>query len=238
MVSETAKAKAEELAKDGVSLSFSEVVRLNALGLKVEEALHAADTATARLSRVSFLGEFVVREPTVAHLLWMEQAARSTGKGDDLRLAAYCLSRSAEELATDAPDPDNGRAVNLTVNAFFSWFGPASRFTPDQWRTAIDYAALGLDETADEHGPKSKSEESASARRGSPAAGFIMAGISFRLGSVSEVKGMTPANIAALIASAMLERVSDPRKCSEYASASGEFFAYAANLKTEHEAKK
>ena len=105
MVSEMAMEDVEALRAAGGDVSPRDVVRLNALGLKVERAAHAPDFAA--VPRTAELCGLVFREPTIAAEAWMEEAC---GVFDDedwqtvLLLRALSLSKpSAAPSAPCAP---------------------------------------------------------------------------------------------------------------------------------------
>ena len=107
MVSKMAKDTVAKWEKEGLRPSFDDIVRLNALGLRVERGPNSADFAA--LPRVAFLGDLVLVEPTVRRWMWID-AARQIVQDADLIVFAYALavnepvkltSRSKLEKALD-----------------------------------------------------------------------------------------------------------------------------------------
>ena len=144
-----------KMAARGVALSPADVVRLNALALKVRLSSLAAHDV--HMPRVAFLPRdsrwrepIALREPTMAHELWLEEASRWLDvdrTANWLFLHAYALSRPASAL----PDAFSPKAVVRAVFRFAS--RRLVRFTGRQLSAAVDYALYGSDWTAGENPP-------------------------------------------------------------------------------------
>ena len=155
------------------------------------------------LPRLAFLprdswwrAPIILREPTIAHSLWLERAAQWI---DPLRgrnwlyLHGYALSRRAEAL----PDADVPRKVIRCVFRFAE--RRLCRFTEDQLTAAVDYALYGADWTACEFSPQKESKAEGDGRDTGPASamiGLLTTSRVMRLPiSLDEAKGMTASEL-------------------------------------------
>ena len=140
------------MTAEGVEFTPEDIVRLNALSVKARRSRTAA--RDVHLPRLAFMPRdswwrepIVLREPTIAHDLWLEAAERwiDTSKGTNfLFLHAFALSRRVEAL----PDADRPKAVVKAVVRFAA--KRLCRFTRHQLRAAVEYALFGADWTAGE----------------------------------------------------------------------------------------
>lgn len=150
-----------QMTAEGVEFTPADIVRLNALSVKARRSRTAA--RDVHLPRLAFMPRdswwrepIVLREPTIAHDLWLEAAERwiDTAKGTNfLFLHAFALSRRVEAL----PDADRPKRVIRAVFRFAA--KRLCRFTRHQLRAAVEYALFGADWTACEVGPKSESSK-------------------------------------------------------------------------------
>lgn len=70
MTSKLAKSEVERMWKQGLSPTFEDIIKLNALGVKIE---HGADTANfSNCPRIAFLGDILIRQPTVYKQIWID----------------------------------------------------------------------------------------------------------------------------------------------------------------------
>lgn len=143
----------------GLDLTPEDVVRLNALAVRVRLAANAP--RTAHLPRLVFMprdsrwrAPLVLREPTVAHELWTEAVARFIDCEDErnwLFVYAYALSRPADALPDATDDPLR------VVKAVFRFAARRLvRFTGEQLSAAVEYCLFGADWTAGELGGAAK----------------------------------------------------------------------------------
>lgn len=157
MVSQTAIDALDELVAQGLKPTPRDVVRLNAIGLKLEAAgaKHTIDS-TYQLPRVAAVSESLYfRQPTIGHEIWLDKVRSISELGDyqtSLALHCFALSRPHSEL----PDPANPDAVKAAVDAFLP---KCADFTRDQLFAAVQYARLGADPSADEHSVAPKGED-------------------------------------------------------------------------------
>ena len=137
----------DSLTAQGYALTPEDVVRLNALALRVR--LSSAAPCSVHLPRLVFMPrdsrwrpQIVLREPTMAHELWIEQAAKwiDTDNADNfLWLHGYALSRPASKLA-------NVFDAKGMVKAVFRFAAKRlCRFTREQLSAAVEYALFGAD---------------------------------------------------------------------------------------------
>ena len=148
MVSEIAVADIEEMRAEGLNPSARDIIRLNALALKMQAAKkkHPA-TSLDYLPRVAAISDKVsFRQPTIGHEIWLDKIDRIAAPTYQTALAvkAFALSRPASEL----PDPDNPESVRAAVDAFAA---TCADFTRDQIYAALDYVIYGSSALVGEH---------------------------------------------------------------------------------------
>ena len=145
-----------QMSAQGVKFTPEDIVLLNALSKKTELSSTAA--RDVHLPRLAFLprdswwrAPLVLREPTVAHDLWLEMAERwiDTGRDENfLFLHAFALSRHPGKL----PDANRPKRV---IKEVFTFAGKRlAKFTRAQLQSAVDYALFGADWTVGAHGPR------------------------------------------------------------------------------------
>jgi len=210
MISRYAIDTIEELQKEGLRLAPADIIRLNALGLKIDRGPDAANLYTKR--RAVFLGTLTLREPTIAHALFLSDiralpAFADIGEAGGVALRAWVLSM-------DAP-PEKPLAAEdalAQVSAFIT--GPLANLTLAQVRSAVDYCINGFDSAAFEHpapadaDPDSLEETAddwAHLRDFSYELGLVTQSQTLRLGlTAAEAKSMSARQLAAIV-----ERASD-----------------------------
>lgn len=157
MISQTAIATLEEFEAKGLHPTPRDVVRLNAIGLKLEASRgkHAA-TSTYLLPRVAAVSETLsFRQPTIGHEIWMQSVDRFIAPGDYqsmLAVRAFALSRPQSEL----PDPADPQSVKMAVDAFCR---DCRDLTRDQIYAALNYVMYGCDPTVGESSAKRDEDE-------------------------------------------------------------------------------
>ena len=148
MVSEIAVADIEEMRAEGLNPSVRDIIRLNALALKMQAAKKKSPaTSLDYLPRVAAISDKVsFRQPTIGHEIWLGKVDRIVAPTYQTALAvkAYALSRPASEL----PDPDNPESVRVAVEAFAA---TCADFTRDQIYAALDYVIYGASALVGEH---------------------------------------------------------------------------------------
>lgn len=137
MISNIAKETVDGWKAEGLTPTFEDCIRLNALGLKVERGESAADFSA--LPRMAFLGDLILWEPTIAVRQWMD-AAEHIVAGDyysRLCLAAYALNTPAAEL----PRLDRASKIVKAIKSFADT--DLAPFTETQILAAVMFALDG-----------------------------------------------------------------------------------------------
>ena len=214
MIADTFRKDYRQMTAQGVKFTPEDIVLLNALAVKVRLTQNAA--RTTHLPRLAFLPkrgsglltafrkDVVLREPTIAHEMWIEQTTRyikmDSDRAFDL-LHGYALAHPAEKLP-DIFDPKR------LIRKVFTWCARnLAHLTREQLSAAVDYCLFGADWTAGERGPeKSKSEVEVEQRNGSsavrlepstsPTIGLLTEARAFRLPiSLDDAKRMTASEL-------------------------------------------
>lgn len=195
-----------QMKAQGVEPAPEDVVRLAALAARVRLSQDAARAVhlprTAFLPRDSrWLAPLVLREPTVAHELWIEEAERWIDTRDDrnfLWLHAYALSRPAAALA-DAFRP--ARAVRAVYRF------AAKRlcgFTREQLSAAVEYVLFGPDAPAEE-APKPLRAGGGEGEAESPTLGLLVEAKAVGIGvTAAEARRMTVPELEEAVRRALL----------------------------------
>ena len=217
MIADLFRKDYRQMTAQGVKFTPEDIVLLNALAVKVRLSQNAARTThlprlaflPVRFGRFGMFGRFirfctfqtsqtlVLREPTIAHEMWIEQATRyikmDSDRAFDL-LHGYALAHPAEKLVS-ADDP---KRLIRTVFTFGKRH--LNHLTREQLSAAVDYVLFGADWKACERGPaKTVPESSRLAGDGShPSAtiGLLTEARSIRLPiSLDDAKRMTASEL-------------------------------------------
>ena len=205
MTTDLFKKDYRQLTAQGVKFTPEDIVRLNALAVKVSLSRNAA--SNAHLPRAAFLprlgwwrGEIVLREPTVAHDLWLEQVSTYVDVYDERNfyfVHAYALSRPAENL------PDAFRARRVIRKVFTYAAKRLALYTSDQLSAAVDYVLFGADWKTGEHGPEPSTKHQAPSTNNqapSTVLGLIAESRAIRLPiTLAEARQMTASELAETI---------------------------------------
>jgi hypothetical protein len=200
MVSKLAESAIDDLFAEGLKPSVKDIVRLNALGLKVEAAAKRAPHLAPRLlPRVAFLAEGVYfREPTIGHQIWCDRIEAELEPGDFeslLAVKAFALSRPQESL----PNADDIERCRREIEKDSEKFRP---FTRAQIFAAIDYCLYGDDALALEHPPATENadDEDAADWAECYAVGLMNEARALQLGLTgADLRGMTQRELEGLI---------------------------------------
>lgn len=144
MTSRLAKDTIEGWQREGLQPTVEQIVRLNALGLKVESGNDVWNFAAC--PRVAFLGDWTLFEPTIGKRIWMD-TARQLLKDDyqtQIYFTAWALNCPDDEL----PKMNDVKNIIGAVKKFAEEV--IINFTETQLFMAIDYALNGNDPTKDE----------------------------------------------------------------------------------------
>lgn len=138
MQSKLAASDYAALVKDGLQPTFSDAIRLNAAGLRVERAADAVPLGAP--PRVAYLGDWCLWEPTLGRLMWLDRARQMVGDAaSDLALSAFAC------WASDADLPDL-KSVDALVRAVEKFRDKVLReYTLSQVVAAVSYAMDGAD---------------------------------------------------------------------------------------------
>ena len=189
MVSITAIEEAERLAAEGTPLTPREIVRLNALGLAMERG--ERESVAFALPRVAFLGDVVLREPTMGHEIWLDEARRFVDFGDvDTSLAMHALAFSVTD-----PDDLPGLGKIRIFCAMRRFQRRVKIYTRRQIAAACRWVTEGRDARSGEYAPLRKGEEPMD-ESFSVAVGVLIDGVAIATGlSVGDARRMTRAQL-------------------------------------------
>ena len=138
MTSKMAEADIEALMKEGCVIHPSDIIRLNALALKIEKR---PDFRFATLPRVALCGEVLFKQPTIAQDIFLD-SIREIFSGDDgtvLALEAYVLAHPDEKFDNPPTFP------RLFALKCVKWIRKhLKNETADKVRHAIDFCKYGV----------------------------------------------------------------------------------------------
>ena len=200
MVSKTAEADFEDLREAGLNPTFRDIIRLNALALRVESL--KAQFALSELPRVAFLGSVTFREPTIGSEIWLQSASRLFDENDAetfMMLRAFSLSMPQDAL----PDPTDEKR---TLDALQSFRDSLAFATIPQLMAAVGYALHGFRGSECESPERRKDgEEDGDAEEDEPRyeIGLLRQGMVYRLGSAKDLKDLPPRALWEMIVRAM-----------------------------------
>lgn len=210
MTSELAKADVEEMWDEGLKPTVEDIVRLNALALKLEGARKkcAADS-TEYLPRVAAISDSVTfRQPTIGHEIWMEKVERFVEKGDYqslLAVRAFALSRPLKKL----PDPDEKKTLQKVIQGYVDTL---KDFTQDQILAAIEYVMVGCSPLVGEYATQKKNTQECDGFDGEDWKHCVSVGVLYEGqvalwgASIAELEQMTRKQLTDLIARAQYYR--------------------------------
>lgn len=183
----------EALRADGIDVPPREVVRLNVFGLRVEHGPESPDVSAA--PRVAFLGDAVLREPTLGADMWLRQTADAFSLDDDAQTWFSLRVLSCTVPWRELPDPTRPRAVRKAIKSVLKSLGDA---TVRQVSAALSWCIDGdLPETGEEPPPKPSDGKGADdeaddlPERYSPEFGLFYRGMAVRVGTAADMKDMT-----------------------------------------------
>ena len=192
MISRMAMEDIEALRADGIDVPPREVVRLNALGLRVERGPYSAELSAA--PRVAFVGGCVLREPTLGAEMWLRQTFDAFD-GDDGQTYFSLRVLSCLVPWRELPDPSAERAVRKAIKSAMKSLGDA---TVRQVSDALEWCIDGrLPETGEKPPPRPSDGEGTDneadelPERYSPEFGLFHRGMAVRIGTAADMKDMT-----------------------------------------------
>lgn len=151
MTSKIAKQQIEKWWKEGLKPTVDDIVLLNNLGLHIEKGCDMFSFSAC--PRVAFLGDTVLREPTVAKRIWLDEVQSMFADTLETKIyvTAYTLGTSDNEL----PDVNDKKKIQKGVLKFRD--DVLMKCTDSQILAAIDYVLNGIKPDLDI--PESASEE-------------------------------------------------------------------------------
>lgn len=200
MVSETAEGDIEGMIARGLKPTVRDIIRLNAVALRFERGAHTASYFA--LPRVAFLGDLVLRQPTIGHELWLDKVQQCVEMDDDSDFACRLYAAHVADHH-DLADPYKRKDVKAAVEACLKAF---SAFTFEQVRLALDYVERGERPEAGEHPALEPAKEDADTLTAadSVALGIVHDGIASRLGiSLADMRTMTRGELLAVVSAAL-----------------------------------
>ena len=153
MISQMAMEDIAALRTDGIDVPPREVVRLNVLGLRVERGPDSPDVFGA--PRVAFLGDVVLREPSLGSDMWLRQTADAFNLDDDAQTWFALRVLSCAVPWRELPDPTRPRAVRKDVERTLR---ELSDFTIRQVENALSWCIDGNLAETGENPPHRRAE--------------------------------------------------------------------------------
>jgi hypothetical protein len=227
MISRTAMDDIEALRADGIEVPPREVVRLNALGLKMERGPDSAELFAA--PRVAFVGDEVLREPTLGAEMWLRQALDAFD-GDDEQTYFTLRVLSCAVPWRELPDPADRRAVRKALKATLRRLSDA---TLRQLDNALAWCIGGNLPEAGEAPPEAGAEdrhhgEDEPPERYAPEFGLFYRGMAVRIGTAADMKDMTASALQAVCeraeALATAAACGGPDRKAENNKATGDYY--------------
>ena len=192
MISKMAMDDIAQLRADGIDVPPREVVRLNALGLRVERGPESPDIYAA--PRVAFVRGLTFNEPTLGGEMWMRDAQDAFNLNDAETFFALRVLTCVVPWR-ELPPATNVRAVQAAAKAVMDKLRGA---TYRQVANALDWCLYGnLPETDEEAstredaGDGDANEPKELPPRFSPEYGLFYRGVAARIGTAEDIKGLT-----------------------------------------------
>lgn len=193
MISELARRDADKLRDKGVTLSLEECVRLNSLGLAVEHSARLHQPYL--LPRVAIVEGLVLREPSLAQQVWLDDYLRIVDSMDNvttLCVSAFAYSTPPDKLP-DITDPE------ACLKAVAATYDKIKSVGIRALASALNYIALGTNGADGEYAPRPRGEKQPEIREEddvSIALGILLDGTVLRLGiTLSEARKLTRSQI-------------------------------------------
>ena len=219
------------LTARGIKVELADVIRLNALALRAKEAEMPSFGVPMR--RVVYLDGFALREPTIAHELWLESVAPHFDLANDRVFAfvyAFALSREAVAL----PSATNAARCVRKVFAFAK--KRLVCLTGAALNEALEYALFGLDWTACEYAPAEKTKDECAhilpRPKRSPMLGILSGMMARRLNvTLEDAKKMSVAELCDLTLRTDVRDGKYDAKCA-HTAALKDYYRALAEIKT------
>lgn len=210
MISKTAQADVEDMWEAGLKPTFADIIRLNAVALKVQQL--KSGFALAELPRVAFLGGVVFHEPTIGSEMWFTSAQRLFDTDDEetfIILRSYSLSMPEDKL----PDPVDEKAVRAGIQNFKDSLSFA---TLPQILAATGYVIHGFKHDACENATPRKDDADdklVDETLNCYEVGLLRQGMTYRIGTAADLCKLQPRVLQEMITQAMSrDHIVDVRK--------------------------
>lgn len=200
MVSKTAQADIEDMWEQGLKPSVSDIIRLNALGIKLERC-NKPDESIFNIRRCAFLGDgenhICFMQPTVAHDIWRDTVEKIIDFDDSetsIATDAYICATPYDKL----PNANDYEVIKKSINEFLKSLYP---YTTNQIAAAILYCTHGTDWMQGEYAPPNPNEKHDTYDEfDSISLGIMLGGIATGIGlTLSEAKSLTRSQIMSMI---------------------------------------
>jgi hypothetical protein len=223
MISKMAMGDIEQMLDEGLQPSPADIVRLNAIGLRVEYSQHEPDLSV--MPRVAFCGDVAFHEPTVGAEIWISEALRHFDERDFetvLLVRAFALynSRNLERL----PDSANAAQVQSAIEIFKR--DVLKDLTVREITAGVLYAVHGASIDAHES-PPAKDGDGEGEKEEKEVCfelGLLRRGVILKIGTWEELKTYTPSALDAMITIRLIELYKDQEISRRHTQASGDYW--------------
>lgn len=232
MTSKMAMEDIEALQQEGYSIPPTDVIRLNAFGLKVERSSESAESFV--LHRVSLLGDIVFHEPTIGDEIYRSEIGRIYDLHDDdtfLLITAYIMSSDSESR----PSSTDKDGIAVAIDELSK---KLSRFTEAQIWNALIYSSMGNFVGDNEQSPKKRKSESSDSddkdtddEQYSIHYGLAKDGVILNLGSMEEIKKYTTSELQVMMEMKLSMQDGNRTKKSTHARHLAEYYAVLSEIK-------
>jgi hypothetical protein len=199
MTSDLAENEVAAMVAQGLKPTVRDIVRLNAIALRIQYGTY--NTEKYALPRVAFLGSLALRQPTIAHELWLDRVTAIVDMDDQSYFACrlYVASRPAAALC----DPLDRKLVKAEVEKCLADFGA---YTLEAVSLALRYVWVGGGELdAERPAPRPHDDTMPDLPPdASIALGALHDGVAVKLGiSLADLRSMTRTQLLSVIHSAV-----------------------------------
>lgn len=138
MISKLAEQQIEKFKSEGLNPTFDDYILLNNIGLKVEHGEEMYSFSAC--PRMAFLGDNILREPSIAKRLWIDYAQQlfQDNVESKIYLIAYALGTADNEL----PDPHKNKEIEKAIIKFRD--NVLIKFTETQILSALEWCLNGI----------------------------------------------------------------------------------------------
>lgn len=222
MVSKMAMGDIESMLDEGLNPSPADIIRLNAMGLKVEHSQNEPDLSV--LPRVAFCGDVAFHEPTVGSEIWLNEAQCHFNSEDFetvLLLRAFALhyARQLDVL----PDSSDANKVQNALEDFRN--NVLKNLTVREITAGVLYASYGASSESLESPPIKDDEEPATTDKETCyELGLLRRGVILKIGTWDELKKITPSALDAMITIKLIQMYGKGEQTRLHTQASGDYW--------------